>query len=96
MVCCRVVDVDAVARDLAAVLSRQFGSGRLAHRFAAAADEDFGTEREEFLRHALAQSGSSASHQDAPVAQHSHGTVTGLTVNRHTAATQSALKPQRP
>jgi hypothetical protein len=67
----RIADINAIARHLAAMLRHQFGSGFITHAFAAAADEELGAERQEFLRHALAQSGAAASHQNAPAAQQS-------------------------
>ena len=66
-----IADVDPIGADLAAVLAHEFGGGRLAHRFAPPADEDFGAESEKFFGHALAQPGAAAGHQDAPAAQQS-------------------------
>ena len=51
----------------------EFGGGRIAYRFAPAADEEFGAERKEFLGHALAEAGAAAGHQNAPAAQQSIG-----------------------
>ncbi len=67
----RIADVDAIGGDLAAMFAHEFGGGRLAHGFPPAADEELGAEREEFFRHALAQPGAAAGHQDAPAAQQS-------------------------
>src|SRR5262249_52611363 len=64
-----VTNVHAVTRDLAAV--HEFGGGLIADAFAAAADEEPGAKREEFLRHALSQSGATAAHQNTPAAQQS-------------------------
>ena len=64
-----IADVDAIGGDLAAMLAHELGGSRLAHGFPPAAYEELGAEREEFFRHAFAQPGAAAGHQDAPAAQ---------------------------
>ena len=49
-----VADVDAVARNAPAMSLHQFGSGRVAHALAPAADRDLGPEAEKPLGHRLA------------------------------------------
>src|SRR3954447_11401690 len=65
----RVADIDAVARDAAAILGHQLGRGLVADDLAPAADVHFGAELEKARRHRLAEPGAAAGHEDAPSRQ---------------------------
>ena len=67
----RIANVDAVGLDPAVIFPGEFGGRGVAHRLAPSADEDIGAERQEFFRHALAEAGAAAGHQDAPAAKKS-------------------------
>ena len=69
--CRRIADVDPIGLDVAAMFGGELGGGGLADRFAAAADENVGAEREKLLGHAFAEAGAAAGHQDAFAAKQS-------------------------
>jgi hypothetical protein len=58
-----------VGSDLATVLRHQFTRGLFADFLASAADRDLRAERKKLLRHAAAEPGASAGHQDLLAAE---------------------------
>ena len=60
----RIANVDAVGLNPAVIFPGEFGGRRVADRLAPSANEDIGAERQEFLRHALAEPGAAAGDED--------------------------------
>ena len=91
----RVADVDAERRHLSAMARHEVGGGVVANALAPSADVDLGAEREEFFRHALAEAGPAAGHQNAfarekTVLEHRHS-FPGATRTHFGAMTRRGL-----
>src|SRR5438128_10783354 len=95
-----VADIDAVTCDLPAGLVGEFEGGRIAHGFAAAADEHLGAKLEKLRRHFLAETGAATGHQNAlrleeALLEHGAAPVTGPRSPRSRTARRAARAPER-